>query len=171
MAKIVPPRWSSSALLGYETTKMRSGFGHLDEVNRYVVEDHIRNPRNADPISEYNAEAQIDNPFCGDEVTVQVYIDEDRVAAIYVLGTGCAITQASASIMGELVDGKERSEISDLASIVRQMLSDGEVPSAGDADAIGDAVSLRDVYRFPVRIKCALLAWATLEDAIDSYYG
>lgn len=147
---------------------MRSGIGHLDEVNRYIVEDHCRNPRNIDPISDYNAEANIDNPFCGDEVTVQLRMEDDRVSAICVHGSGCAITQASASMMGELVEGKRRSEVANSATIMRRMLTEGQEPHADDADAIGDAISLRDVSRFPIRIKCALLAWATLEDAIDS---
>ena len=147
---------------------MRNGFGHLDEINRYVVEDHIRNPRNAEPIPSFNVEARIDNPFCGDEVTVQARVDGNRVAAIYVLGTGCAITQASASMMAEVVEGKRRSEISDLASTMRQMLSDGQEPKGRASDALGDAAALRGVSRFPIRIKCALLAWATLEDAIDN---
>ncbi len=147
---------------------MRSGIGHLDEVNRYIVEDHCRNPRNVEPISGFNAEANIDNPFCGDEVTVQLRIDDGVVSAIFVHGSGCAITQASASMMGEAVEGKHRSEIAESATIIRRMLTEGELPDGDDADAIGDAISLRDVSRFPVRIKCALLAWATLEDAIDS---
>ena len=147
---------------------MRSGIGHLDEVNRYIVEDHCRNPRNVEPISGFNAEANIDNPFCGDEVTVQLRIDDGVVSAIFVYGSGCAITQASASMMGEAVEGKHRSEIAESATIMRRMLTEGESPDGDDADAIGDAISLRDVSRFPVRIKCALLAWATLEDAIDS---
>lgn len=150
---------------------MRSGIGHLDEVNRYIVEDHCRNPRNIDPISDYNAEANIDNPFCGDEVTVQLRMDDDRVSAICVHGSGCAITQASASMMGELVEGKRRSEVANSATIMRRMLTEGQEPNADEADAIGDAISLRDVSRFPIRIKCALLAWATLEDAIESLDG
>ena len=145
---------------------MRSGFGHLDEAYRYVVEDHLRNPRNSDPIPEHNADARIDNPFCGDEVYVQLHIVDDDVESISVQGSGCAITQASASIMGELVDGRHILEVGNLADNVREMLSKGAVP---DEDLIGDAVALRDVSRFPVRVKCALLAWATLEDAIGTY--
>ncbi len=151
--------------------QMRSGIGHLDEINRYIVEDHCRNPRNIDPIAEYNAEASIDNPFCGDEVTVQIRVEDDRVSAICVHGTGCAITQASASMMGEVVEGKRCSEIVESAMIMRRMLAEGREPDADEAEAIGDAISLRDVSRFPIRIKCALLAWATLEDAIESLNG
>ena len=150
---------------------MRSGIGHLDEVNRYIVEDHCRNPRNVDPIAEPNAEASIDNPFCGDEVTVQIRLDQDRVSAICVHGTGCAITQAAASMMGEAVEGKRRSEIAESAAVMRRMLTEGQELDDDEAEVIGDAISLRDVSRFPVRIKCALLAWATLEDAIDSLGG
>lgn len=147
---------------------MRSGIGHLDEVNRYIVEDHCRNPRNVEPIPDYDAAASIDNPFCGDEVTVQLRMNGEEISGIFVHGSGCAITQAAASMMGEVVDGKRRSEVVASAAIMRRMLAEGRDPDADEADAIGDAISLRDVSRFPIRIKCALLAWATLEDAIDS---
>lgn len=150
---------------------MRSGFGHLDETNRYIVEDHYLNPRKTDPISDFNAEARIDNPFCGDEVHVQVRIDDGTIDSISVQGTGCAITQASSSMMGELVEGRSIGEVAELSGIVRQMLSKGETLSESEEDEIGDAAALRDVSRFPIRIKCALLPWATLEDAIEGYDG
>ena len=147
---------------------MRSGLGHLDEVNRYIVEDHCRNPRNGDPITDPDAEATIDNPFCGDEVSVQLRVEDGRVTELCVIGSGCAITQASSSIMGELVEGKSCSEIVEIAGVFRQMMVQGRVPDGVDEDVLGDAVVLRDVSRFPVRVKCALLAWATLGDAIGS---
>ena len=145
---------------------MRGGFGHLDETNRYIVEDHMRNPRNAEPIDGGNASATIDNPFCGDEVRVELRLSDAEVKAIFVQGTGCAITQASASIMAELVDGKDVSEIQDISSAVRGMFSNREALDPADEEKIGDAIVLRDVSRFPIRVKCALLPWATLEDAI-----
>ena len=148
---------------------MRRGFGHLDETNRYVVEDHYRNPRKSDPISEYNAEARIDNPFCGDEVYVQLRIVDEAIDDISVQGTGCVITQAASSMMAEVVEGRSVAEINGLSGIVRQMFSKGELPAEEDADEIGDTEALRDVSRFPIRVKCALLAWATLEDAIQNY--
>lgn len=148
---------------------MRSGFGHLDETNRYVVEDHFRNPRNSDPISDHNAEARIDNPFCGDEVYVQLLIADGLIQAISVQGYGCAITQASSSMCGEVAEGRRIGEIDELSGIVRRMFSKGELPGDNELDEIGDVVALRGVSKFPVRVKCALLAWATLEDAIDSY--
>ena len=149
---------------------MRSGFGHLDETNRYVVEDHYRNPRNSDPISKYNANARIDNPFCGDEVYVQLLIEDGVINSISVQGSGCAITQAASSMLGEVAEGRSVDEIVGLSGIVRQMFSSGELPADDDADEIGDTVALRDVSRFPIRVKCALLAWATLEDAIQNYH-
>ncbi len=148
---------------------MRRGFGHLDETNRYVVEDHYRNPRKSDPIPEYNAEARIDNPFCGDEVYVQLRIVDEAIDDISVQGTGCVITQAASSMMAEVVEGRSVAEINGLSGIVRQMFSKGGLPAEEDADEIGDTVALRDVSRFPIRVKCALLAWATLEDAIQNY--
>ena len=146
---------------------MRSGLGHLDEVNRYIVEDHCRNPRNSEPIAKPDAEASIDNPFCGDEVSVQLKVDDDRLAALSVLGTGCAITQASASIMGEVVEGKGRSEIIEIAEAFRRMMAEGEVASESVEGLLGDAVALEGVSRFPIRVKCALLPWVTLEDALE----
>ncbi len=148
---------------------MQRGFGKLDETDRYIVEDHCRNPRNTEPIVGVNAEASIYNPFCGDEVFVQLKIDQNRVEAICVQGTGCVITQASASMMGELVEGHELSEVGELADIIRSMLQNGDIPDETGTEAIGDAIALRDVHRFPVRIKCALLPWSTLEDTIENY--
>ena len=148
---------------------MRSGFGHLDETNRYVVEDHYRNPRNSDPLAEYDADARIDNPFCGDEVYVQLRIADGVIDSISVQGSGCAITQAASSMMGEVAEGRRVAEIDGLSGIVRRMFSKGEMPGDDEADEIGDTVALRDVSRFPIRVKCALLAWATLEDAIQKY--
>lgn len=148
---------------------MRSGLGHLDEVNRYIVEDHCRNPRNFQPLSNPQVVATIDNPFCGDEVTVQLRVEDDRVTEISVQGTGCAITQASASIMGESTEGKQFAEVAKISGAFRRMLSESEAPDAADEDLLGDAIALRDVSRFPIRIKCALLPWATLEDAIANY--
>ena len=144
---------------------MRSGFGHLDEMSRYIVEDHCRNPRNTEPISNPNADATIDNPFCGDEVVVQLKVESDRIVSISVNGYGCIITQASASMMGELSDGKSFVELDEIVTAVRAMF-DGNMPDGEDVDLIGDMTALSGVSRFPVRIKCALLAWATLEDAI-----
>ena len=145
---------------------MRSGFGHLDEVNRLTVEDHCRNPRHAEPIADANASATIDNPFCGDLVTVEARVADGRIDAIAVLGSGCAITQASSSMMGEVAFGASLATVREANRIVRSMLTDGVTPEGTDADAIGDMIALQDVARFPVRIKCALLAWATLEDAL-----
>ena len=148
---------------------MRSGFGHLDDTNRYIVEDHFRNPRKSESLTGHNAEARIDNPFCGDEVYVQLRIAEGLIDSISVQGSGCAITQAASSMMGEVAEGRQIAEINDLSGIVRQMLTKGELPRDREAEEIGDMVALRDVSRFPVRVKCALLPWATLEDAIERY--
>ena len=149
---------------------MRSGFGHLDEMSRYIVEDHCRNPRNTEPISNPNADATIDNPFCGDEVVVQLKVESDRIVSISVNGYGCIITQASASMMGELSDGKSFVELDEIVTAVRAMF-DGNMPDGEDVDLIGDMTALSGVSRFPVRIKCALLAWATLEDALATLEG
>ena len=100
---------------------------------------------------------------------MQLRVEDDRVTEISVQGTGCAITQASASIMGESTEGKQFAEVAKISGAFRRMLSESEAPDAADEDLLGDAIALRDVSRFPIRIKCALLPWATLEDAIANY--
>lgn len=145
---------------------MRSGMGHIDEIYRHIVEDHCRNPRNHRLLDAPDAEARINNPFCGDDVLVQIKIDDGYLASVCAQGQGCAISQASASMMGEIVEGLEVSQSLERSEIVRRMLSVDQELSEEEADAIGDAVALRDVRRFPIRVKCALISWAALEDAL-----
>ncbi len=146
---------------------MRSGLGHLDEIHRHIVEDHCRNPRNYAALETVHSEARIDNPFCGDDVLVQLNLQDGRLAEVCAQGHGCAICQASASIMGELIEGLEASDTPRAASVFRKMLTTDDELESAEIDSIGDAIALQDVKRFPIRIKCALLAWVALEDALE----
>lgn len=145
----------------------------LEDLYREVILDHYRNPRNRKPLDSPTATAEGVNPLCGDEVTVELLFDNDTVTEISVRGQGCSISQSSASMMSDLIKGKNRSEISDLADRFNTMMTaEDENPAGLDPDrpgsVLGDLEALQGVRRYPVRIKCASLPWATLQQALES---
>ena len=139
---------------------------HLDTIYRDTVLDHYHSPRNAEPLAEFDVESHIDNPFCGDEVDIQLHLAGDRVDGVSVRGQGCSISQASGSLMGEIIKGRTPAGIRELAATYRRLMS-GEQLSDEDFAAIGDIAALAGVRSFPVRIKCALLAWEGLDEALS----
>ncbi len=144
----------------------------LEELYREVILDHYRNPRNKGHLEHPQASAQGVNPLCGDEITIEVSFEGDKVSEVAVEGQGCSINQSSASMMTEAIKGKSRDEISELVGRFRQMMSldegddpglDPERPGA----VLGDIEALQGVRQYPVRIKCASLAWNTLLEALE----
>ncbi len=145
----------------------------LEELYREVILDHYRNPRNKGRLEHPQASAQGVNPLCGDEITIEVSFDGDKVSEVAVDSQGCSISQSSASMMTEAIKGKSREEINELVGRFRQMMSldagddpglDPERPGA----VLGDIEALQGVRQYPVRIKCASLAWNTLLEALDA---
>ena len=145
----------------------------LEELYREVILDHYRNPRNKGRLEHPQASAQGVNPLCGDEITIEVSFDGDKVSEVAVDSQGCSISQSSASMMTEAIKGKSREEINELVGRFRQMMSldagddpglDPERPGA----ILGDIEALQGVRQYPVRIKCASLAWNTLLEALDA---
>lgn len=144
----------------------------LEELYREVILDHYRSPRNRQPLPHATAVADGTNPLCGDEVHVELVLEDDALTAVSVTGQGCSISQSSASMMSEAVKNKSLAEIRDLSRRFKAMM---DVEPNGDAGvdrqrpgaALGDLEALQGVRRFPVRIKCALLPWTTLEQALD----
>ena len=145
----------------------------LEELYREVILDHYRNPRNKGHLEHPQASAQGVNPLCGDEITIEVSFDGDKVSEVAVDSQGCSISQSSASMMTEAIKGKSREEINELVGRFRQMMSldagddpglDPERPGA----VLGDIEALQGVRQYPVRIKCASLAWNTLLEALDA---
>ena len=130
--------------------------------------DHYRSPRNQEKLPESDLEAQGMNPFCGDEVVIQIKLVDGLVDAVSFKGAGCSISQASASILTNVIKGKSLSEAEDLYLQFRDVMY-GKSPSEGSMDQLGEAEALAGVKKFPIRVKCALLAWATLEDAIKKH--
>ena len=148
---------------------METHLDNLDALYQEVILDHYRNPRNHRLVHEPDLKAEGFNPFCGDRVIFTGKIDQNgRMAEIGFEGDGCAISQASASIMSELLKGLTLEGSTALANEFRGVLR-GEEQPAGQEDRLGALVTLTGVKMFPVRVKCALLAWVTLQDAITEY--
>jgi nitrogen fixation protein NifU and related proteins len=143
----------------------------LEDLYREVILDHYRSPRNRGHLEHPDAVAEGVNPLCGDEVTVELRLDDGRVSAVAVEGQGCSISQSSVSMMSEAIKGKTRAEIEDLNRKFREMMSLEEDGEAGlDPDrpgaVLGDLEALQGVRKYPVRIKCASLGWNTLMEAL-----
>ncbi|MEK7247181.1 MAG: Fe-S cluster assembly sulfur transfer protein SufU [Chloroflexota bacterium] len=136
----------------------------LDDLYRDIIIDHYRHPRRRGHLDSPSAAHEGLNPLCGDEVTVEVKVAGDRLADIAYTGSGCSISQSSASMMTEAVEGKSLEE-------TRRLINDFTAMMRGsddiDPDALGDLEALSGVRRFPVRIKCATLAWHTLDEALN----
>lgn len=144
---------------------MDSKFPQLDALYRDTILDHYRTPRGRKEIDDPDVENEGLNPLCGDEVRISVKFDGDRIEDVAVLGQGCSISIASGSMLAEILKGKSRDEALEIAEAFRNMMHDREPPE--DLD-LGDLDALEGVKQFPVRVKCALLAWTTLVDAIKA---
>ncbi|MFM8861497.1 MAG: Fe-S cluster assembly sulfur transfer protein SufU [Acidimicrobiia bacterium] len=156
----------------------------LEDLYREIILDHYRNPRNRGELETPPAvRVEGFNPLCGDEIVLYVQLDADgTVDDIRIGGQGCSISQSSASMMSAAVKGKTVDEIEQLTRAFKSMMSIHESSLEGaehdatdDADLtevkLGDLEALRGVVKFPVRIKCATLAWNTLSQAIDEGSG
>jgi nitrogen fixation NifU-like protein len=146
----------------------------IEELYREVILDHYRNPRNRDKIEHPNAHAEGNNPLCGDELTLDLRIEGDRVAEVAILGQGCSISQSSASMMSQAIKDKTLDEVQELVTRFKAMMDIETAPTQAGLDpdrpgaVLGDLEALQGVRKFPVRIKCANLAWTTLEQALTS---
>ena len=144
-------------------------FSELDELYREIILDHYRRPHNDQPLAEPSIVADGVNPFCGDETHIQIDLDSDgRVAQVGVQGRGCSISQSSGSLMSDLLKGKNVEEMEELAELFRQMMQGNPLSEEG-RQRLRDAEVLEGVRKFPVRVKCALLAWMTLLEGLGSY--
>ena len=148
----------------------------LEDLYREIILDHYRTPRNRGELPTPPASvAQGHNPLCGDEITVYLQIDADTVTDVKVGGQGCSISQSSASMMSQAVKGRSVADVKALVRRFKGMMSIDTGGADGDEEDaapevqtdLGDLEALRGVVKFPVRIKCATLAWNTLLDALD----
>jgi nitrogen fixation NifU-like protein len=126
-----------------------------------IILDHYRRPRNKGALEHASVTVPMRNPLCGDEITLELQMDGDSIADVRFTGHGCSISQASTSMMTEMVKGKSAGEVGRIGERFRAMVM-GDAIAAGDA-SLGKARALAGVARFPARVKCALLAWNALE--------
>jgi nitrogen fixation NifU-like protein len=141
------------------------GLPELDALYRDVVLDHFRNPHGRKTVAEPTACNEGQNPLCGDHVRLCLKVADGRIADVEVQGRGCAISTASGSMMAQLLPGRTLEEARRLLQAFKGTMR-GEAPPPG-LD-LGDLDALGGVRQFPVRVKCALLAWTTLDDLLQS---
>jgi nitrogen fixation NifU-like protein len=134
-----------------------------------MILDHYRRPRNKGALENADASVEMKNPLCGDEITLQVAFGDDGVSDVRFSGRGCSISQASASMMTQLVKGKSAEEIEALRKRFRELVL-GDQTAVND-EQLGALRALSGVARFPARVKCALLAWNALETALSQRDG
>ena len=151
----------------------------LEDLYREIILDHYRNPRNRGELPVPPAHrAEGFNPLCGDEVQVYLDVEDGTVSDVRVSGQGCSISQSSASMMSQAVKGKSIDDARQMVRAFKAMMSIHEHELDGDDDdtdgdgslnevKLGDLEALRGVVKFPVRIKCATLAWNTLTQGLD----
>jgi nitrogen fixation NifU-like protein len=134
-----------------------------------MILDHYRRPRNKGTLENPDAAVELKNPLCGDEIGLQVTFDGEGIRDVTFSGRGCSISQASASMMTQLLKGKTRAEIESIRQQFRALML-GE-SSAADDPQLGSLRALSGVARFPARVKCALLAWNALDTALAQRDG
>ena len=139
----------------------------LRELYQQVILDHNRKPRNFRAIEGAHREAEGFNPLCGDRITVYLALEGDTIADVSFRGEGCAISKASASLMTQHLKGKTLAEAKQVFDAFHSMVTGG----AGAPEALGKLAVFRGVCEFPMRVKCATLAWHTLNAAIERKEG
>jgi nitrogen fixation NifU-like protein len=162
----------------------------LEELYREIILDHYRSPRNRGELDSPPAHrVEGFNPLCGDEVVVSMMVEDGKLADLKIAGSGCSISQSSASLMSAAVKGKPVGEVRRLINTFKGMMSiheaslegDGHPESNGtggaevvagepeeiDLDKLGELAALQGVVKFPVRIKCATLSWNALAQGLD----
>ncbi len=139
----------------------------LDDLYQEIILDHYRSPRNrAAELDNFDVHVHHSNPLCGDELDLRLRVDNDAIDGLAYDGDGCSISMASASAMSEAVAGRSLADADDLVEVFRLMMH-GE--GLKREDDLLDGVAFQGVAKFPVRVKCALLGWMALKDAINTY--
>jgi nitrogen fixation NifU-like protein len=138
----------------------------LDDLYREVILDHYKKPRNKRHLDDADIDIEHNNPLCGDEIRIEALVRNGVVEDLTFEGQGCSISQASASMLTEQAKGKSLDDVEKLVLAFRGLMAGKDDP---DDEALGDLVALKGVVKYPVRIKCAVLAWDTLQEGVQSY--
>ena len=141
----------------------------LEDLYREIILDHYKSPRNRGTLEPPAVRTEGHNPLCGDEIEVYLLVSDGTVIDIKIGGQGCSISQSSASMMSAAVKGKSIADVRALIARFKHMMSIDEDGVEPDTSApLGDLEALQGVVKFPVRIKCAVLSWNTLAEALDA---
>jgi nitrogen fixation NifU-like protein len=141
----------------------------LDELYRELILDHYRHPRNRGTLENATARVEGYNPLCGDEVEVDLNLDSEGIIEdVAFKGRGCSISQASSSMMTAAVKGRSKQEALALLDAFKRMMTQ---PEEEPSEALGDLEAFQGVAKFPVRVKCATLAWHVLEEGLEKQNG
>ena len=144
------------------------GWGSIGAANQALIMDHYRNPRNRAPVDAPDVEATEVNPFCGDECTIRARLTDGVISTVGTEGAGCSICQASLSLMSEAVRGRTPAQALHLSTVFRRMMA-GETMEEMESSLLGELTGLVSVRSYPVRVKCALLAWFALDQSLRDY--
>jgi nitrogen fixation protein NifU and related proteins len=136
-------------------------FDDLNDLYQQVILDHCKHPRNFRELPAATCSAQGHNPLCGDQLKLYVVVAGDVIQDVGFLGSGCCISKASASLLTESVKGRKRDEVKRMFDQVHEMVTTGAVP-----EEVGKLAVFAGVYKFPARVKCAILAWHALMAAL-----
>jgi nitrogen fixation NifU-like protein len=136
----------------------------LDDLYRDLILDHYRHPHNRGELEHPTAKVDGYNPLCGDEIEVGLLVDGDVIEDVAFKGRGCSISQASSSMMTDAVKGRSKEEARALAEAFKRMMTDPEEEPPAE---LGDLEAFQGVAKFPVRVKCATLAWNVLEQGLN----
>ena len=138
----------------------------LEDLYQQIILDHYRKPRHRGELAAPSVEVDHNNPVCGDQLHLEVRLEDGRIAEVGHTGDGCSISQASASMMSEAAVGLPVDDAMALIEHFRLMMHREAEP---DEDRLGDAIALEGVAKYPVRVKCALLSWMALKDALQTH--
>ena len=138
---------------------------NLESLYQELILDHYKNPFNKGLSSEPSVSVHHVNPSCGDEVDLNLIVDGQQIVSVTWDGVGCSISQASTSVLSDLVRGKSASDALRIIDAFSEVMA-SKGSNSGDPDLLGDAVAFAGVSRYPARIKCALLGWMALKDAM-----
>ena len=137
-------------------------FEDLTDLYQQVILDHCKRPRNFHEMGEATCSAQGHNPLCGDQLKLYLRLVDDKVEAVSFVGSGCCISKASASLLTEAVQGRSRDEVQAMFERVHEMVTTGRM-----AEDAGKLAVFAGVYKFPARVKCAILPWHAMMAALE----
>lgn len=140
----------------------------IEDIYQQIIVDHSQSKKNKRNLENFDIEEPGHNPSCGDELNIQIKLNDkkDKIEDIAYTGIGCAISQASASMMCDLLKGKEINEAKELCETFIGMIK-REITDDDELEVLEDAISLKNISNMPARVKCALLAWHTLNELIE----